>query len=70
MSHVSNKPLQEQLAELDALLAWFDQPDIDLDVALKKFDEGVELADKIKTRLETLENKMTILKQRFDQDAA
>jgi len=70
MSVPKSKPkLQEQLAELDELLAWFDQPDIDLDQALKKFDEGVALAETIKKRLVTFENKVTILKQRFDRPA-
>jgi exodeoxyribonuclease VII small subunit len=61
-------PLQEQLTELDELLAWFDQPDLDLDEALKKFDEGVKLTESIKHRLTTFENKVTILKKRFDQE--
>lgn len=69
MSRASSKPtLQSQLAELDELLAWFDQPDLDLDQALKKFDQGVKLTEDIKQHLATFENKVTILKKRFDQD--
>lgn len=69
MSTTKNNPtLQTQLAELDELLAWFDQPDIDLDQALAKFDHGVKLAEDIKKRLSDFENKVTILKKRFDQD--
>lgn len=68
MSAASNKPtLQSQLQELDDLLGWFDQPDIDLDEALKKFDHGVKLTEDIKKHLTTLENKVTVLKKRFDQ---
>ncbi len=71
MSSAKTEPtLQQQMAELDALLAWFDQPDIDLDEALNKFDHGVKLAEQLKTRLETLENKISILKERFDQEGA
>lgn len=73
MSNTSPKKtptLQDQMTELDKLLAWFDQPDIDLDEALKKFDEGVKLTEAIKHRLATFENKVTILKKRFDQDSA
>lgn len=62
-----NKSISKQLTELDQLIAWFDQEDFDLDEALKKFDEGVKLADEVKERLSTLENKITILKQRFDR---
>lgn len=70
MSTAKNKPtLQDQLAELDELLAWFDQPDLDLDQALAKFDQGVKLTEEIKDRLSTFENKVTILKKRFDLDA-
>ncbi len=69
MSSTKNEPtLQQQMAELDELLAWFDQPDIDLDAALAKFDHGIALSEKLKHRLEKLENKITILKERFDQD--
>jgi len=59
--------LQQQLADLDAVLAWFDRPDIDLDEALAKFDHGVALAESAKAKLTQLENKISILKQRFDQ---
>lgn len=69
MSTAKSKPtLQEQLAELDELLGWFDQPDLDLDQALAKFDQGVKLTEEIKDRLATFENKVTILKKRFDQE--
>lgn len=64
----SKKSLSKQLADLDALMAWFDQADIDLDEALKKFDEGVKLAEQIRKQLAEAENKITVLKQRFDQD--
>ncbi len=67
MSQKSNSSLKQQLAALDEILDWFDQPDIDLDEALKKFDEGVRLADEAKHKIVQLENKITILKQKFDQ---
>lgn len=64
----SKKSLSKQLADLDALMAWFDQADIDLDEALKKFDQGVKLAEQIRKQLAEAENKITVLKQRFNQD--
>lgn len=71
MSNAKPEPtLQQQMAELDDLLAWFDQPDIDLDEALKRFDDGVKLTEELKTRLQNLENKISVLKERFDQDSA
>jgi exodeoxyribonuclease VII small subunit len=67
MPSKSEPSLQKQLVELDDVLAWFDRPDIDLDEALQKFDEGVKLAEAAKAKLTQLENKITVLKQRFDQ---
>ncbi len=66
----TDKPLRDQLAELDEIIAWFDQDNFDLDEALQKFDEGVLLAEAIKKRLGTLENKVIMLKERFDQSEA
>lgn len=60
------KNLNQQLQDLDELLAWFEQPNIDLEDALQKFDQGVELAEAIKKRLGKVENKITVLKERFD----
>lgn len=62
----ATKNLNQQLQELDELLAWFEQPNVDLEEALKKFDQGVELAEAIKKHLSKVENKITVLKERFD----
>lgn len=61
--------LQKQLEELEAIVAWFEQDDIDIEAAIAQFEKGSELADSIKEKLSTLENKITVLKERFD-DAA
>ena len=67
MSEKNDKPLKDQLAQLDEIIGWFDQDDFDLDQALEKFDQGVALADDIKKRLLKLENKIVVLKERFDR---
>lgn len=71
MSNPKNdKLLSEQLRELDELIAWFDQDDFDLDEALKKFDEGVKLTAEIEERLKKLENKITVLREKFGEGRA
>lgn len=67
MSNPKTKSLNEQLAALDELMAWFEQDDFDLDQALAKFDEATALVKDIKKRLATLENKITVLTTRFDR---
>lgn len=71
MSNAKNdKPLNDQLRELDELIAWFDQDDFDLDEALKKFDEGIKLTEDIEERLKKLENKITVLREKFGEGRA
>lgn len=68
MSSPKNEtPLSDQLKDLDELIAWFDRDDFDLDEALKKFDEGVKLTEQIQERLSKLENKITVLRERFGE---
>ncbi len=62
------KKLSEKLAELDQLVSWFDNEDLDIDEAIEKFDEVGTLTGDIKAELEVLENKITVLKQKFDQE--
>lgn len=71
MSNAKNDTsLNDQLRELDELLAWFDQDDFDLDEALKKFDQGVKLTEEIEERLKKLENKITVLREKFGEGRA
>lgn len=60
--------LQQQIDELEQLINWFEQDDIDLEQAIAKFEEGSRLAEAIKQRLGGLENKITVLKERFDEE--
>ena len=60
------KPLKTQLAELEELVAWFEQEDLDIEEAIKKFEKGSELAESIRTELSQLENKITVLKKNFE----
>jgi exonuclease VII small subunit len=67
VSKQSEKPLRDLLAELDDLMSWFDQDDFDIEEGFTKFQSGMELVKTINTRLGSLEHKVTVLKERFDQ---
>jgi exodeoxyribonuclease VII small subunit len=69
MSEKSSKSLQTQLSELDELLAWFEQDDFDVEAALQKYEDGMKLIGDISDRLKNVENKVEVLKKRFDQVA-
>ena len=57
-----SKSLNELMAELDEIVAWFSNGDIDLDEAAIKFARGAKLVEEIKTNLEETENKISMIK--------
>lgn len=61
--------LKSELAALDEIFAWFENDDFDIDQAIAKFEEGSALAERVKEKLATLENKITVLKEKFDAEA-
>ena len=65
MSNTSK--ISDKLSELEELLAWFEQDDLDIEEALAKYEKGQALAGDIKKRLGEVENKITVLEKRFDQ---
>jgi exonuclease VII small subunit len=69
MSAKKDKSLAEQIEHLDKLASWFEQDDFDIEEAIVKFEEASEVAESVKTKLSELENKITVLKQRFDTEA-
>ena len=58
--------LKDKLAELEKLLEWFEQDDLDIEEALGKYEKGSELAASIREQLSGIENKITVLEKRFD----
>ncbi len=61
-----NNTIKEKLAELDELVTWFEQEDIEIDQALTKFEEAEKLADDIGKELKTAKNKIEVIKKKFD----
>lgn len=61
-----NNSLQEQLAKLDELVAWFEGDEFALEQALDKYRQAEMLAAEIEKELATFKNEITVLKQKFD----
>ncbi len=61
-----NSNLQQKLAQLDELVAWFENDDVDIEQALKKFEAAEKLADEIGDELKSAKNKIEIIKKKFD----
>lgn len=65
-----NEPtIQDKVAQLDELLAWFSGDDFVLEQASDKLKEAKKLAETIESGLNSLENEITIIKKSFASDA-
>lgn len=60
-----NIPFGQALKELEEIVAWFEREDVDLEEGIKKFEYGVELAKKCKSRLKEVENQVVEIKAKF-----
>ncbi len=60
---VDYKKLQ---GELDAILVWFESDEVELDQAIAKYERGMEITKELEKYLKTAENKIEIVKKKFD----
>ena len=56
-----NKNFEEQMAELEKIVAELEKGDLSLDDSVAKFEEGIKLSKKCNKVLEEAEKKITIL---------
>ena len=56
----------KQFNELETVTAWFESDQINLDEGLVKFERGMELVSALKKQLSEIENRVEIIKQKFD----
>ena len=55
----------EAFTELEKITHWFEKEEIDLEEGLEKFERGLQLAAKLKTRLQEVENRVEEIKEKF-----
>jgi len=58
------------LKELEEITQWFETNEVDLDQGLVKFERGMELAAELKSHLESVENRVEKIKERFSAKAS
>ncbi len=68
MSKITSKEpaFADLMKELEEIVEWFDQDNLDIDASLSKFERGLEIAETLKKRLDGVENKVTKIKAKFD----
>ncbi len=58
---------QDLSEQLDELLAWFDGDQIDVDEAIAKYEQAIQLTKQLEEYLTNAENKLTDLKNTLPQ---
>lgn len=53
--------------ELEEIVEWFEDAEVDLEEGLTRFERGLELASQCRTRLKDVENKVTKIKAKFSE---
>ena len=67
MTQSNQVTIQEKIAQLNTVVAWFDSDEFTLEAALEKFKVAQALAGEIEKDLNSLKNDIQIVKQKFDQ---
>ena len=66
----NQKTLRELLDEFEAVVAWFEGDDLDVEAAIAKFEHGTKLAEQIEQQLAKAKNKIEIVKEKFNASQA
>lgn len=64
----NNATIQEKIAQLDELVAWFDGDEFSLEAATEVFKKAEALAQEIEADLTELKNEVQIVKASFNKE--
>lgn len=54
--------------DIEEINNWFQQEEVDLDEALKKYEKGMELIEKCRKRLKQAENRFEEIKEKYQTE--
>ncbi|MFB6182364.1 MAG: exodeoxyribonuclease VII small subunit [Candidatus Magasanikbacteria bacterium] len=58
----------EDFSKLEKITESFENDEFDLEEGIEKFEEGMELAEKLKNKLNEAENKIEKVKEGFEEE--
>jgi exodeoxyribonuclease VII small subunit len=64
----SAKTYQELSGELNELIEWFESESVNLDEAVDKYEQAMELLKRMEDHLKNAENKVKKIAVKFDAD--
>lgn len=67
MSQQNDESINKKMARLGELVAWFESDEFEIEQAMEKFVAAEKLAKEIEDELGEFKNKITVIKQKFDE---
>ena len=67
MSLQNDESINKKMARLGELVAWFESDEFEIEQAMEKFVAAEKLAKEIEDELGEFKNKITVIKQKFDE---
>ncbi len=67
MAKKTSADLSQGFDELEAIAAWFEKGESDLDEGLVKFERAMQIADALKKRLALAENRVKEIKKKYQE---
>ena len=67
MTTAKKPTFEEKMAELEAIMEWFDSEKVTLGESMKQFERGMKLAEELEKELKAAENTVVRIKQKFSQ---
>lgn len=55
------------MKEIEEIAQWFEEEEIDLDLALEKYRRGMELVKRCKEQLQKVENELLLINKEFEE---
>ncbi len=65
MSASKNQNIATKLAELESLLEWFESDELNIEDAIKKYEEALKLSNELEIQLKAAKNQIEVVKKKF-----
>ena len=63
---MTKSSIVEKMNQFEALIAWFQSEDFEIDKAVDKLAEADRLATEIEQQLSSVKNEIEVIRQKFD----
>lgn len=67
MPSKKTESFEEKLQKLEEVVAWFESDGVTLEQSMAKFEDGMNLAQELEKELSEVENRIQVIKQKFEQ---